>query len=506
MNRSLGIQIDPHQGEPLYQQIFDQVVSRIRTGALPAGTRLPPTRALAGELSTHRNTVVRAFEELTSAGWLEAVVGRGTFVRDQREAPLAKAGAGAEAGLPGSARRSRAAPAEPRGRGGRLGRALPRPGSGHVDLQSMQPPPQLLPADAFRRCMNHARRSAGTRAMGYAPPEGVPRLREQIAAERSRGGVPTRAEDVLVTGGSQQALDLVFRALLNPGDAMLVEHTTYAGALTLLAAAGAQAAPVPCDDEGPELLALTRLGAGARGLYVMPDGHNPTGRWISRERRAALVRWSRKYGVPLIEDDYSADLDLDGAVMPPALRALDGDVIYVGTYSKKLIPALRLGFVLCPEAARPRLVALKYAMALGSSSALQYALAEFLERGYLRTHLERTLPIYRARRDALLEALRDHLPPEITVQVPRRGLALWVPLPAALDPVEVFHECHRRGVLVSPGALNTPDPGEPSGLRVTFCGEPPERLVEGARRVGEAVRAVAARAPAASTRIALGGP
>src|SRR5262249_53782099 len=148
---------------------------------------------------------------------------------------------------------------------------------------------------------------------------------------------PASAEDIVVTSGSQQALDLVARALVNPGDAFLANESTYGGTLNVLAAAGARVVPVPSDDEGPSLSALERAGQlGAKGFYLMPNSHNPTGASITGARREALVAWSHRAGVPLIEDDFVADLDIDGTPPPTPMRALDGDVIYVGTYSKRL--------------------------------------------------------------------------------------------------------------------------------------------------------------------------
>src|SRR5262249_23600195 len=159
-----------------------------------------------------------------------------------------------------------------------------------------------------------------------------------------------------------------------------------------------------------------------------------TGATISAARREALVAWSRRSGVPLIEDDYVADLDIEGRPPPAAMRALDGDVIYIGTYSKRLAPALRIGFIAAPPARRPRLVALKYTLDLGNSELLQQTLAEFLERGYLTAHLGRTLPEYRRRRDALEEGLARHLPRGLRWRRPDHGVALWMPLPPPLDP------------------------------------------------------------------------
>jgi DNA-binding transcriptional MocR family regulator len=337
-------------------------------------------------------------------------------------------------------------------------------------------------------------RTHGAKVLGYVAREGLPRLRTLIAEDLQRQGVPARAENILITTGSQQALDLIARALVNPGDAFLVDEATYSGAISILAAAGARLVAVPSDNEGPDPAALERLARpGIKGFYLMPGCNNPTGRCISAARREYLVDWSRRHGIPLIEDDYAADLWLDDRPAPPALRALDGDVIYMGTFSKKLIPALRIGFVLCPSQLLPRLLPLKYTMDLGTSLLLQHALAEFMERGYLRAHLNRVVPEYKRRRDALEAALMRHLPASIRWRSPQAGLVLWLPIPEWLAPETVFEEAQRQGVLVSPGTLNMVDPRPLSGLRLTYAVETPDRIVEGARRLGKALSTLMTR-------------
>jgi DNA-binding transcriptional MocR family regulator len=191
--------------------------------------------------------------------------------------------------------------------------------------------------------------------------------------------------------------------------------------------------------------------------------------------------------VPLIEDDYAGDIVLGDEQAPPALRALDRDVIHVGTFSKKLVPALRIGFVLTPEPLRSALVTLKHALDLGASGLMQNALAEFLERGYLRAHLARVNPIYRARCDALDGALSAHLPRGYRWRRPEHGLLLWLPLPHGASSDAVAHEARRRGVLVGPSTLFAVGPEEQPGLRLSFSSEPEARLVEGARRLGKAL-------------------
>jgi GntR family transcriptional regulator/MocR family aminotransferase len=458
---------------------------------LPPGYRLPPTRQLAADLGAHRNTVVRAYEELAAAGHTVSVVGRGTFVAE----PARETSNGIppeRAPLPWGSLLARRTVAEQMRRAERLERSPALPDT--VDLASLQPSPDLRPHEPLRRCLDHVLKEDGALSLGYAPGSGVPELRELLADELQRMGVPASADEIVVTTGSQQGLDLLARALVDPGDTFLVEDVTYAGAIQLLSAAGARLVGVPSDAEGPDLEELGRwTRATPKGFYVMPNFRNPTGAAISTRRREALVRWAHDAGVPLVEDDYDADLQLDDQPVPAPLRALDAEVCHIGTFSKKLLPALRVGYLVCPAALRERIVELKSGQDLGTSRLLQLALAEFLRRGYLRAHLKRVVPEYRARRDALEGALAEHLPPEFAWRHSGRGLFLWLPLPAQLPSETLYEEARRQGVLVSPGLLNRVSSRAGDGVRLSFCNESPRRLGEGARRLGRAVRALSKR-------------
>ena len=494
MAKATGLSLSTRSKQPLHQQLFDQISDRIRTGTWPAGFRLPPTRALATELSAHRNTVVRVYEDLESAGFISSAVGRGTFVVElpaTAKAPESPA----RGALPWASLTSNAVAVEPLGRQDRISRRG-TPGEHVIALSRMQPSEDLLPHELLRRCLDHVLRTVGPRALGYTPREGLPRLRELIADDLVRQGVPASADELVVTTGSQQGLDLIARTLINPGDSFLTDASTYHGALNLLSTAGARLIAVPSDDEGPSLEALARVGrAGVKGFYLMPNCQNPTGLRLSLARRQAFVTWSHQVGVPLVEDDYASDLDLDGKPPLPALRSLDGEVVYLGTYSKKLIPALRIGYLLCPPALLPHVAALKHSMDLGTSGLLQHALAEFLGRGYLQAHLVRVLAEYRRRRDALEDALKKHLPASVTWRHPEAGLQLWLPTPT-IDPELLYAEALQHGVLISPGTLNAVGVEPQLGLRLTYCAEPEARLVQGARLLGKAWAAVERRARA----------
>lgn len=495
MRDQLELDLDPTRDAPLYRQVVDQIRARIRSGVLPAGYRLPPTRDLARHLKTHRNTVVRAYEELVASGHTVSTVGRGTFVAEP-PAPKAAARTPARTPIPWHALVSDRVQSEPLRRAERLAHATPLRAD-TINLADYQPPAELLPVDQFRRCVDHVLRECGPRALAYVDGEGVPELRGEIAKHLTASGMRVDPDHVLITTGSQQALDLLARILVDPGDVFLVEGLSYPWLVHLLTIAGARVLGVKSDDDGPDLDELRRLTRREpKGFYLIPGYHNPTGANISTRRREALVAWSHETGVPLIEDDHDADLDLDGQPEPPRLRAMDPDVCHVGTFSKRLIPALRLGYVVCPPALRERAVAQKNLLDLGASALMQYALAEFLARGYLGTHVAKCRKEYRARRDELESALRAELPPEITWKHASRGLFLWIPLPAGVSAEAVHEEALRRGVLVRPSLLFRVSDREPTGLRVSFCRERGRRLAEGARRLGEAVRAVMKERPA----------
>jgi DNA-binding transcriptional MocR family regulator len=495
---SLGLNVRPGDSGPIYQQIFDQIADRIQSGAFPDGYRLPPTRTLAAQLGTHRNTVVRAYAELEAAGFLSSTVGRGTFVRAPRAGRVKSApnGRSASRGLPWASMVAKAARAEPFRHFTRMHRET----VGEViNLTRMQPPHELLPVELFRRCIDHVLRTAGARALGYAPKNGYRQLREAIARDLARLGVPAPAEDVLVTTGSQQGLDVLARALLDAGDVVLTHASTYAGALRVFAAAGARILGVPSDDDGPDLDALRRIAARERPklIYLMPNHCNPTGACISGARRVAILEWARDAQVVVVEDDYAADLELEPAPLPPPLRALDAEVVHVGTFSKRLIPALRIGYIVAPPALQPHLLALKDTTDLGSSGINQLALAELLDRGYLGAHLNRIQPAYRARRDALIEGLRAHLPSHVRWSRPTRGVSIWLELEGSIDPERVLDEGLARKVLVGPGHVYAADEGTRPGVKLNFCFEPEDRLIEGARRVAQAIEAARMRRPSA---------
>jgi 2-aminoadipate transaminase len=331
------------------------------------------------------------------------------------------------------------------------------------------------------------------RALQYSTTEGDPALRERLAAFLATSGLPTAADELLITTGSQQALGLVAAALLDPGDAVLVENPTYLAALQSFGLADARAIPIPGDDEGPDPDALVELAraTGAKVAYLIPTFQNPTGRTLSVERRAALAEAAAAADLWLVEDDPYSALRLDGERVDllAAHPAARDRTIVIQTLSKVLSPGLRIGYLRAPAGLRGPLTVAKQAADLHTSTVAQLAAERWLARHDLGEHIAGLAAHYRPRRDALLDALALHLPAGSEWTRPEGGLFVWVRLPAGYDAERLLPLAIERGVAFVPGRYFYA--GEPcrETLRLSFATASPEELGEGAARLAAALAA-----------------
>jgi GntR family transcriptional regulator / MocR family aminotransferase len=374
----------------LAARIYRGLRDAILDGRLRPGDRLPATRELARSLVVSRNTVATAYERLTAEGFLTARVGSGTYVA---EVPLA--------------RRPRRA-----GRGGLRPRpgwtARPRPVSGQAaaprwDFRVGIPDPELFPFDTWRRLVNQELRLTAHAPGTYAGPAGHPALRVAIARYVGLArSVPADPDDVLVTSGTQQALDLIARVLVSPGDTVAVEDPGYLPAHDLFVSLGARVVGVPVDAEG---LVVDELPA-AKLVYTTPSHQFPLGGAMSLPRRLALLAWADRYDAAVVEDDYDSEFRFADRPLDP-LYSLDsgGRVIYLGTFSKTLLPALRIGYAVVPASLRDALHAAKQLTDWHTPVVTQVALARFADSGELARHIRRATTVYAARRTAVLAAL-----------------------------------------------------------------------------------------------------
>jgi 2-aminoadipate transaminase len=366
------------------------------------------------------------------------------------------------------------------------------------------PASDLFPIERFQAACQKVLEKDAALALQYGETEGYKPLREMIARHTSRYGIKAQTENVLITSGSQQALDLIGKLLINQGDRILVEAPTYLGALQAFNLYGAEYVSVPCDEDGLRVDPLeASLRSGPKFLYVLPNFQNPGGTTLSEERRRALVLLANRYGIPIVEDDPYGQLRYEGQHLPP-LVVLDrenvprdngytlGNVIYLSTFSKTLAPGLRLGWVVAPPEVIGKLVQLKQGADLHTSTFAQIIAYEVARDNFLDEHVKRLRVVYRERRDVMLQALAQYFPPEVTWTRPKGGLFLWVTLPEGIDANELFQEALKRKVAFVPGdSFFAPDVQQEEGsrhLRMNFSYAQPEEIREGIRRLSVAAK------------------
>ncbi len=352
------------------------------------------------------------------------------------------------------------------------------------------PAPELFDlsglAGAFQRVL---RGPAGARSVQYSVSEGDPELRERLAELVRARGAEALGEDVLVTTGSQQALDLIATALLDPGDTVLVERPCYLAALQLFLMSGAKVVSVPCEDDGlvPEALEAAIREHRPKLLYTVPTFQNPTGVTLSLERRQEVARLAEREGVWVVEDDPYGELRYHGKPLPLLKTCGPGRVIYVSSLSKILAPGLRLGWLLCPPSLRPALLVAKQAKDLHTSTVDQRAAAEYLTTRALPSHIERLRKVYRPRLDTMLEALPQVLPVGSCWTRPAGGMFVWVELPPGADALALLPKAVEQGVAFVPGAPFFAEKERRNSLRLSFATLSPKQISEALRRLQAAM-------------------
>jgi 2-aminoadipate transaminase len=357
------------------------------------------------------------------------------------------------------------------------------------------PAAELFPVRRCEEACVKVLRDQGAQALQYSTTEGYRPLREMIARHSSRYGFTVGPENILITASSQQALDLVGKVFINPGDHLVVENPTYLGALQAWNLYQAQYTPVPTDDDGMRTDSLeAALRGGPKFLYALPNFQNPTGVTISLERRQQIVRLADHYGVPILEDDPYGQLRYEGDHLP-AIVTIDakfqggngkytGNVIYMSTFSKTLAPGLRLGWITASEGVIERLVMAKQATDLHTSTFTQMVAYEMARGGFIDEHVRAMRPAYRERRDAMLAAMKEFFPPSVTWTRPKGGLFLWVRFPESIDAADVLREAIPHKVAFVIGSAFFPDGSGKNTARFNFSAADPDKIREGIKRLG----------------------
>jgi 2-aminoadipate transaminase len=358
-----------------------------------------------------------------------------------------------------------------------------------ISLSGGMPEVSRVPVAAVAQAASEAVMHEGAAALQYGSSQGREQIRSVITELMAEIGVRLTPDEIVVTAGAQQALDLLAKTFINPGDVIITEGPTYVGALQAFSAYQPEIRCVPMDEDGMrmELLEaeLKRVGPrGAKFIYTIPNFQNPAGVTMSPERRRRLLELAREYDIPVVEDDPYGRLRFEGGHMKP-LRSLDDEVIYLGTFSKIFAPGLRLGWVTAPKPILAKILLVKQGADLCGSNFAQVT----AERYFLGTRWRRVLQgltaTYSERRDAMLDALDEHFPPEARWTRPDGGFFVWVELPAYVDCSSMLAEAVEHGVTFVPGDGFYPDGRGRNCMRLAFCYAEPEKIVEGIRRLAE---------------------
>jgi 2-aminoadipate transaminase len=368
---------------------------------------------------------------------------------------------------------------------------------GIISFAGGLPAPEVFPVDEIQAASDVVLSEVGAQALQYYPTEGYTPLREMIVRHSSRYGLNISIENVLITSGSQQALDLLGKVFINRGDRILVESPTYLGALQAWNAYGPEYVAVPFDDDGMRVDTLEEaLRMGPKFIYVLPNFQNPTGVTLSLERRGALIELADRYGVPLIEDDPYGQLRYEGKHIPPVVvldgqyrncvgQTYHGNVIYLSTFSKTLAPGLRLAWVTAPVEVIQKLVQAKQGADLHTSTFNQMVAYETAKGGFLDKHIKTIRAVYGERRLVMLDALETFFPSSVKWTRPEGGMFLWVTLPGGMDAAKLLPKAVEKMVAFVPGGPFHANGGGENTMRLNFSNAQPEMIREGISRLGQ---------------------
>lgn len=475
------IELELHESadDPLYRQVYRQLRGKILSGELPKGAKLPSSRALAAEAGIGRITAIHAYKQLQAEGFIESRPGAGTFVADSISQMLpTEAGDQFQPHL-STWGRYIASSTEPERRDKfRL----------EIDFGFGRSFPHIFPYDIWRRLLARYLSTDDVMLSRYGSPVGFLPLREALAEYLVRQrGVACDPQQVVIVSGAQQALDILARLLFTTGDKIVIETPGYSDAYRLFQAHGVHLHPLQVDEQG---LPVSELPAGDsfRAVFVTPSHQFPRGGSLPLERRLKLLDWAREQDALIFEDDYDSELRYDGHPLS-ALQGLDksGHVVYLGTFSKVLFPALRLGYVVLPESLAAPFTQTLALVDRGAPTLTQAAVADFIAEGHFERHLQRLRLAYGERRQALVDALDETLAGEVSFSRVPAGLHIMLHLHQACDEQEVIQRAAAAGVGVYPGAPFFVQPPAPPSILLGFSGLNSEQIQEGVRRLADVI-------------------
>jgi 2-aminoadipate transaminase len=492
----LPLHLQPESHVPLYVQLRDQLRALVHAGDLRPGDRIPASRELATMLGVHRTTVANAYAELEAEGLIQGHVGRGTFIQGN--------GHGLKITPPappvwngGNGIRWELLFADERGEEvlSRLTASAPEDALSFV---MARPAPEFFPIDELQTCVNAILRNEGTEVLNLGPSDGYAPLKEALLEQLRRDGISAKDENLLITDGCQQSLDLISKAFVRPGDTVILENPTYPGAVAVFNGARARCLGVPVRTHaepgtslGLDLEALEATLAANRVKLVLltPDFQNPTGTSMPLASRRKVLELAGRYQVPVVEDHIYARLHAREERLP-SLKQLDRSnlVIHIDSFAKVAFPGLRVGWVVAPATAIERLRVVKQNTDIHTDQLAQATLGEFLRRGLFAKHVAKMRKVYGVRLVALDEALRKNMPEGTRWTCPEGGMCLWLELPPGFDANELLIHAKERGVLFAPGRYFYVQGTLPNTLRLAFASLDEKQIARGVATLADLLR------------------
>ena len=493
MSSEMNLKVDKANGTPIYEQIRSQIEQMVRDGLLLPGTKIPSVRQLALKLGVGKNTVSQAYDELSAESIIETRHGSGTFITDKLTiATRENLRTSAELDpLSGERPRMRWDPFHFRSDFFSL--PVSERSQDLIRFTMASPDPELFPFERIKQVASNMLWYPKEFFFDYGSTQGYPPLVEYLEKEMALAGVPMAAgeNDIIITAGFSRALSLVLDFIIQPGNCVAIEAPSYSGLLNLLIAKRIDYVPIPVDEFGMDtdyLETVVRRGE-VQGIVTIPTYHNPTGVTMSNERREKLLDISRRFNMPIIEDDWGRLLRYEG-VAPPPLKAQDsgGHVVHIGTFSKVFLPGLRIGWITCPSSIALPLVRAKLGQDSSDSLFLQSLLHEFIIKGHFAKHVRKSLREYKKRRTAMVEALNVHLPAGCSFIEPYGGFSIWLNLPPHIKSVPLLSIAREHGVDFVPATICMPDRKDSNALRLSFSRNSVEDIDRGIKSLCSIIR------------------
>lgn len=456
------IELERSCGKPLYMQLYEQLKYMIKDGKLQPGHKLPPIRELAGMLGVNSVTVVKAYKRLETDGMVFSKTGSGTYVSsDTAIASMHE---------------------------------YTLPSHDVIDFANFTPSPQLFPVEHFKALINEVLERDGGMAFEYQDSRGYPPLRAALVEYAATMDIEAHQDDIQVISGAQQGIDILSKALLDFGDTVVMESPSYTGAIAAFRSRNVRIAEVPMNEDGLDIRILERRVRedNPRLIYVMTDFHNPTGVSYSLQKRKQLLNIARRYDILIVEDDYLSELNFSGNKQP-LLKSMDDDqrVIYIKSFSKILMPGLRLGFMVLPrrDDIYRRVLDAKHASDISTSGLMQRVLELYLNRGLWYEHISIIYGEYKRRYEHMLQALDRYMPKQIKYHVPSGGLHIWLLLPEGCCDRELYGYAVDAGVIFAPGSAFYPRADKSRYLKISFASTDEKQIDIGIKRLSQAITA-----------------